>query len=282
MIICRTAKSFVQARQASGIPEAETGFVPTMGALHDGHLQLLARSRVECRQSVVSIFVNPTQFNDPSDFAKYPRTTETDIDMLQAAGCDILFLPDVEEVYQAGDHFPEHYDLGRLESLLEGAHRPGHYQGVCKVMHRLMRLVQPGSLFMGQKDYQQCMVVQKLMADHNLHARFVMVPTIREADGLAMSSRNRRLTPKQREIAPAIYREMSAIAANIDKGNYRELEKQAADKLLQAGFAHIDYVSIADARTLEPAEPGTETGNKVCLVAAFLGEVRLIDNLPIP
>ncbi len=182
------------------------GFVPTMGALHAGHISLITISKKETDITVCSIFVNPTQFNDPKDFQKYPITLEKDIALLEAAGVDILFLPGVSELYPTGTANLEHYDLGQLENLLEGKYRPGHFQGVCQVMYRLLHLVRPDHLFMGQKDYQQCMVVQRLLTLLGLPIQLHRCPIIREADGLAMSSRNQRLSPAQRANATAIYR----------------------------------------------------------------------------
>jgi len=176
-----------------------TGFVPTMGALHEGHIQLIKACRSMVDQTVCSIFVNPVQFNNPEDFEKYPVSIEKDIQMLHEAGTDVLFLPSVEEIYPQGKTGLETYDLGPLETLLEGRYRPGHFQGVAQVMSRLLKLVQPDHLFMGQKDFQQCLVVQRLIEIMHLPVQLHTVPTVREADGLAQSSRNRRLTAEQRK-----------------------------------------------------------------------------------
>src|ERR1700691_4943551 len=166
------------------------GFVPTMGALHEGHISLITISKKETDITVCSIFVNPTQFNDPRDFQKYPITLEKDIALLEQAGTDVLFLPEVEEIYPKGTSGLEHYDLGRIETLLEGQYRPGHFQGVCQVMRRLLDVVRPDDLFMGQKDYQQCMVLQRLLELRGMPTRLHRCPILREPDGLAMSSRN--------------------------------------------------------------------------------------------
>ncbi|HEX3767236.1 MAG TPA: pantoate--beta-alanine ligase, partial [Puia sp.] len=170
-----------------------TGFVPTMGALHEGHMQLITACRSMVGQTICSIFVNPVQFNDPRDFEKYPVSIEKDLQMLYHEGTDVVFLPSVQEIYPAGQTGLETYDLGPLETLLEGRYRPGHFQGVSQVMSRLLKVVQPDHLFMGQKDYQQCLVVQRLIEIMHLPVQFHSVPTVREADGLAQSSRNRRL-----------------------------------------------------------------------------------------
>ncbi len=257
----------------------KSGFVPTMGALHEGHISLIRQSRSLSSITVVSIFVNPSQFNDPSDFAKYPVTLEQDIRMLEEAGCDILFLPDLREIYPNGWQHLEQYDLGSLETLLEGYYRPGHFQGVCQVVYRLLDLVKPSAIFMGQKDFQQCMVVKKLIEQENLPVQLHTCPTLREPDGLAMSSRNMRLTNTERKMATAIYREMVSIKTDLAYYPVRALEKRAIENLLQAGFARVDYVSIAMPYTLAPLEVWNSGADAVVLVAAFLGDVRLIDNL---
>jgi pantoate--beta-alanine ligase len=253
------------------------GFVPTMGALHEGHISLIAISKTMADLTVGSIFVNPTQFNDPGDFQKYPVTLEKDIPMLERAGMDILFLPGVTEMYPNGTKGLETYDLGSLETLLEGKYRPGHFQGVCQVMQRLLDRVRPDHLFMGMKDYQQCMVVQRLIGIMGLPIRLHRCPIIREADGLAMSSRNLRLTPAQRGNAAAIYRALISIRDGFSAQPDSVLIDNAVHILEAAGF-RVDYVSIADTQTLEPV-PGPSPAGAVALIAAFLGEVRLIDNM---
>lgn len=255
------------------------GFVPTMGALHEGHISLIRQSGKHSSITVASIFVNPSQFNDQADFAKYPVTLDKDIKMLEESGCDVLFLPDQGEIYPDGWQQSENYDLGSLETLLEGYYRPGHFQGVCQVVHRLLNMVKPAAIFMGQKDFQQCMVVKRLIELKNLPVQLYTCPTLREDDGLAMSSRNMRLNSDQRKMATAIYREMSGIKNDFARFPFRDLEKRANENLLKAGFSKVDYVSIAIQSTLEPLETGNNDTLAVVLVAAFLGEVRLIDNL---
>src|ERR1700682_6489243 len=177
--------------------DKKTGFVPTMGALHVGHMHLIETCRSMVDLSICSIFVNPAQFNDPKDFEKYPVNIEKDIQMLCRAGTDVVFLPSVEEIYPQGETGLETYDLGLLETILEGRYRPGHFQGVCQVMSRLLNIMKPEHLFMGQKDFQQCLVVQRLIEILHISVQFHTVPTVREADGLAQSSRNQRLTADQ-------------------------------------------------------------------------------------
>lgn len=253
------------------------GFVPTMGALHAGHISLIDISNKSTEITVCSIFVNPTQFNDPRDFQKYPITIENDILLLEQAGADVLYLPEVPDIYPDGTKSLEKYDLGRLESLLEGAFRPGHFQGVCQVMRRLLEAVRPDQLFMGRKDYQQCMVVHRLLEIMGLPTRLVPCPIVREKDGLAMSSRNMRLSPEQRQTATTIYRTLTGLKEGWHEGKSpRELISTATSLLEERGF-RVDYVSIADPLTLEPVS-GHEAP-AVALVAAFLGGIRLIDNM---
>jgi pantoate--beta-alanine ligase len=255
-----------------------TGFVPTMGALHEGHVQLIKACKSVVDLTVCSIFVNPAQFNDPKDFEKYPVSTEKDIQMLYHTGTDLLFLPSVDEIYPQGQAGLETYDLGPLESLLEGRYRPGHFQGVSQVMSRLLKLVNPDHLFMGQKDFQQCLVVQRLIEILHLPVQFHTVPTVREADGLAQSSRNRRLTAEQRENAVAISQALFDIRGKLASGDATGLLRQAQEKLDAAHFK-TDYISIARAIDLQPIVNWNGKEKAVALIAAFQGDVRLIDNI---
>jgi pantoate--beta-alanine ligase len=261
------------------------GFVPTMGALHDGHISLIEASKKIDKITISGIFVNPTQFNDPKDFKKYPVALEKDIDVLEKAGCDVLFLPTVEEMYPDGLTPTMHYDLGFLETVLEGKYRPGHFQGVCMVVHRLLEIVNPDHLYLGQKDYQQCMILARLveLIGLNNKTEIIICPTLREADGLAMSSRNMRLNEVERKNAVTIYQCLNMIKENTKKNTPAELIKQAQLMLGKAGFK-VDYVEIADAGNLSPVNDpiaigGDEKQKLVALVAATMNEVRLIDNM---
>jgi pantoate--beta-alanine ligase len=256
-----------------------TGFVPTMGALHAGHMELIKSSRSVADLTICSIFVNPAQFNDPKDFEKYPVSPEKDIEMLERAGTDVLFLPDVEEIYPPGNGNLETYNLGGLEFLLEGRHRPGHFQGVCQVMSRLLKLVGPDHLFMGQKDYQQCLIVQRLIGILQMPVRFHTVPTVRETDGLAQSSRNQRLTNEQRKNAVAISQALQFIRSGLVPGVDTGALLEAAMGRLDAADFKTDYITIVRANDLLPIENWDGTEKVVALIAAFQGEVRLIDNL---
>ena len=260
--------------------ENTVGFVPTMGALHTGHISLIETSKRANPVIISSIFVNPTQFNDPKDFEKYPVTLEKDIAMLEAANCDILFLPSVKEMYPDGLKQTDHYKLGNLETVLDGKFRPGHFQGVCMVVQRLLEIVKPDNLYLGQKDYQQCMVIKKLIELMGLGNKIKVniCPTLREADGLAMSSRNMRLNNDERKTAATIFRSLSWIKDNIEQGNLTALKSQAVKMLEEAGF-RVDYVEIANATNLSLVNNWDGKQKLVTLVAAFINEVRLIDNM---
>src|SRR5579863_5946674 len=255
-----------------------TGFVPTMGALHEGHMQLIKACRSMVDLTICSIFVNPAQFNDPKDFEKYPVSIETDIHMLHHAGTDVLFLPSVSDIYPGGQTGLETYDLGPLETLLEGRYRPGHFQGVSQVMSRLLKLVQPDHLFMGQKDFQQCLVVQRLIEIMDFPVHFHTVSTVREADGLAQSSRNRRLTPEQRKNAVTISQVLIDIRGKLSSGDAGDLLQNAHEKLDAAHFK-TDYITIARASDLQPITHWNGEEKAVALIAAYQGDVRLIDNM---
>ncbi len=264
---------FLRNRKLKGL---SIGFVPTMGALHEGHLNLIRICSERSDVTVCSIFVNPTQFNNKDDFQKYPDRRESDIKLLANSGASILFLPSVDAIYPSGVNHLEQYDLGKLETLLEGKYRPGHFQGVCQVMARLLKAVQPDRLYMGQKDYQQCMVVKRLIEIIDLDTELIACPTVRESDGLAMSSRNFRLSPEQRIKASTIYKTLIYIKDSLGSVGIEELRKNAQQQLEEKGFK-VDYVAIADANSLE----SSETKPLVALIAAFLGEIRLIDNMTI-
>jgi pantoate--beta-alanine ligase len=276
MVICRTVKSLGEYL-ISKAPDTLTGFIPTMGALHEGHLSLIREAAGRGCFTVCSIFVNPTQFNDPADYAKYPQTPDKDVLLLESSGVDVLFLPSVAEVYPEGLLPVKKYDLGYLETILEGKYRPGHFQGVCQVVERLLRIVRPDELFMGQKDYQQCMVLRKLVELEQLRVTMVIGPTRREPDGLAMSSRNLRLDEAQRKSAAELFQVLQWIKSGFKPGPLEPLKREATARLQAKGF-RVDYVEIADARDLTLL--GTWDGIRpaVALVAAYSGEVRLIDN----
>lgn len=254
------------------------GFVPTMGALHEGHLQLIQTSRSENSTSVASIFVNPAQFNDPADFKKYPITIENDIRLLEEQGCNVLFLPSVEEIYPSGLEQPEYYELGVLDEILEGSFRPGHFQGVCRVVNRLLLITQPDRLYLGQKDYQQCMVIAKLVTLTGSGAEVRICPTLREKDGLAMSSRNMRLQAAERGKATLIYQMLEMSRAEIQAGSLVPLRDKILSTMRSNGF-RPDYFEFAKASDLTILESWNGKDPVVALTATFLNDVRLIDNM---
>jgi pantoate--beta-alanine ligase len=254
------------------------GFVPTMGALHTGHAALVQQSIREVDCTVCSIFVNPAQFNDPGDLAHYPRMPERDVQLLVKTGCDILFLPDPEEIYPPGQDLGKVYELGFLDQTMEGAHRPGHFQGVARVMERLLDIVEPHRLYMGEKDFQQCAVVQCLLQQLNSPAVLVRCPTVREADGLALSSRNLLLSEQERRIAPGLYQALCQARSNYPSDAPQEIEQEALRQLTAAGF-HPEYFQIVDGDTLRPVSDRRQPRLAVACTAARLGRVRLIDNL---
>lgn len=256
------------------------GFVPTMGALHAGHISLIEASKKENELTVASIFINPTQFNDPKDFEKYPSTLERDLDLLEESGCDVLYLPSVSEVYPNGIKATKHYELGYLESILEGKFRPGHFQGVCMVVNRLLDIVIPNQLYLGQKDYQQCRVIARLIELMRPPApiQIRICPTFRENDGLAMSSRNMRLNELDRKTATIIYQSLVTIREHLQPGNVEHLKEEAKQKLTKAGLKP-DYVELARADDLTLIENWDGQTKLVALIAAFLHDVRLIDNM---
>lgn len=254
------------------------GFAPTMGALHEGHLSLVLAAKKEGDVAVASIFVNPTQFNDPKDLEKYPRMPEKDIPLLLGAGCDALFIPPVEEVYPPGLELTVQLDFRQLDEVMEGVFRPGHFKGMATVVKRLLDIVHPHRLYMGQKDFQQLTIVRDMIRQLGLPVQLVMCPTTREPDGLAMSSRNLRLSPEMRLAAPAIYRALSEAKEQIQYEPAAVVQTRALRQLEAAGLKP-EYFDIVDGISLLPVEHYHESNFIVACVAAWAGEVRLIDNL---
>lgn len=254
------------------------GLVPTMGALHAGHLSLVEYARPLVDVVVASIFVNPTQFNDPDDLAKYPRPVERDIQMLQHAKCDLLFMPEVEEMYPTGE--PSwHLDLGELDKILEAKHRPGHFQGVTQIVHKLFEAVMPDIACFGQKDFQQCMVIQRMVKSLNMPVRLAICPTVREHDGLAMSSRNTRLSDRGRKQALALVEALRAAKADSKHLPLADIVQAATERLSASEGVRLEYFEVRDASTLEEIEEVKTGQNAVALVAAWIDGVRLIDNM---
>lgn len=258
------------------------GFVPTMGALHRGHISLINAAKENSDLVVCSIFVNPTQFNDPKDFEKYPVTIDQDVQLLTEAGCDVLFLPSVQEMYPDGLTAKMHYDFGTLETVLEGAARPGHFQGVGQVVHQLLNLVQPDKLFMGQKDLQQCLIINRLLKIIDSRVELVVCPTQRENDGLAMSSRNLRLNATERVNALHLYQGLSYIKHQYTRTPFRELKEKAVNDLTASGF-EVDYVELIsileDGSVIFPENAATTPLYAVVAAKEVSSGVRLIDNI---
>ena len=252
------------------------GFVPTMGALHQGHLDLIRRSADNNDIAGCSIFVNPIQFNNPEDLTKYPRTLENDLRLLEETGCDLVFVPSVKEMYPGP--VVEKYDFGELESVMEGEHRPGHFNGVAIVVKKLFDIFQPDRAYFGEKDFQQLRIIQSLVKMKKIPVEIVPCPTVRETDGLAMSSRNRRLTVEERTVAPEIYQTLLQARELAKKIPVSEVKKISEARLERKGFK-VDYFQIADIESLQPIETLEETTGVIACVAAFLGNVRLIDNM---
>jgi pantoate--beta-alanine ligase len=258
-------------------PGFSTGFVPTMGALHTGHLSLVNFCKTQNELTTVSIFVNPTQFNDKKDLENYPCMPDKDLEMLERAGCDVVFLPPVKEVYPEPD--TRIFDFGQLDKVMEGTHRPGHFNGVAQVVTRLFDMVQPDKAYFGLKDYQQLAVIKKIVRDFNIPVEIISCPIVREPDGLAMSSRNSLLSPEERKKAVRISRTLS-IARDMAPQHTPEEIKAFVVKTINADpDLQTEYFEIADDITLQPVSSWQDEGGKIGCVAVKVGKVRLIDNV---
>lgn len=255
-------------------------FVPTMGCLHEGHLSLVNKARSLADHVVVSIFVNPLQFGEVDDFLNYPSTLEDDICILESLCVDVVFNPESKYFYPEGENAVQKIELGEITSILEGAHRPGHFAGVATVVKRLFDIIEPNTAIFGEKDFQQLMVIKQLVRVFSLDIEIIGMTTLRESDGLAMSSRNLRLSTTEREIAPEIFRQLELIKRALEAGesNFTHLEERACKNLESVGFIP-EYFSITESETLLPVKK--LAGSMVILAAAKLGEIRLIDNLKI-
>lgn len=253
------------------------GLVPTMGALHAGHKSLVDRARKENDIVVVSVFVNPTQFNNKQDLATYPRTEERDCALLEAAGCDVVFMPAVEEVYPEPDN--RQFDLGAVAEVMEGAHRPGHFNGVAQIVSKLFGFVEPDRAYFGEKDFQQIAVIRKMVQLEGFKLQIVACPIKREDDGLALSSRNVRLTAEQRKLAPNIYRVLKESCNFAKSHTVAETEKFVVDSLNALPQMEVEYYSIVDALTMQPVSDWADADSITGCITVYCGEVRLIDNI---
>ncbi len=253
------------------------GLVPTMGALHAGHKSLVDRARKENDIVVVSVFVNPTQFNNKQDLATYPRTEERDCALLEAAGCDVVFMPAVEEVYPEPDN--RQFDLGAVAEVMEGAHRPGHFNGVAQIVSKLFGFVEPDRAYFGEKDFQQIAVIRKMVQLEGFKLQIVACPIKREDDGLALSSRNVRLAAEQRQLAPNIYRVLKESCNFAKSHTVAETEKFVVDSLNALPQMEVEYYSIVDALTMQPVSDWADADSITGCITVYCGEVRLIDNI---
>lgn len=256
------------------------GFVPTMGALHEGHLSLIRAAREANDIVVVSIFVNPTQFNDPEDYRNYPRTREADKLRLEEAGVDLAFMPDEAEMYPEGKQNLADFDPGYLGQVLEGEKRPGHFEGMATIVKKLLETVKPDYAYFGQKDYQQLLIVRELVSTYQLPVSIVSEPIVRESDGLALSSRNVLLTPEERELAPVIYQTLKYCRDQVER-DFRpeELSQEGMDALNRYEAFTLEYFTIRNAFTLAPVTSAERPKAAIILVALGIGKVRLIDNM---
>ncbi len=257
------------------------GFVPTMGALHAGHLSLVKRAISENDLVVVSIFVNPTQFNNATDLKKYPRTLEADFDLLKnVEGEIIVYAPEISDLYE-NSVSAKKYDFGGLENEMEGKHRKGHFDGVGTILNKLFRLIKPDSAYFGEKDFQQLQIVKKLVSIENLPVKIVGCPILREANGLAMSSRNKRLTPTQIGEAASIYNTLKEVSEKFDSTSIAELNELVSERFLTNPHMKLEYFEIANQASLKTAKNKNSATKYRAFIAAFIGEVRLIDNMPL-
>ena len=278
MIVAKTLEEFIQARETLECKES-IGFVPTMGALHDGHISLVEHSVTRCRHTIVSIFVNPTQFNNPHDLATYPRTLEADCALLQANGVDIAFAPRVEDIYPVPDK--RVFDLGGLDSYGEGPRRPGHFNGVAQVVTRLFDIVKPQYAFFGEKDFQQVAIIKHFVKDLGYPLEIVQCPILREEDGLAKSSRNTLLTPAQRKAAPHIYKCLQKAVEYAATMSPVQVIEAVTKDIDSNPELETEYIELVDADLLKPVSSWNDAEKIQLWCAVYARPVRLIDNIKI-
>ena len=270
----KTLIDYVERQREMG---KKIGFAPTMGALHEGHLSLYKAAKKENDEVISSIFVNPTQFNNPDDFQKYPKTLEKDLELLEKAGVDAVYVPNVEEMYPDGLNSKK-YDFDGLENEMEGKYRPGHFDGVGTIVEELFRQVQPHNAYFGEKDYQQLAIIKKMVEKTKLPVKIHGVPTLREEDGLAMSSRNVRLTETQRKEATIIYETLTKVKEWFKVISLEEIKQKVTDIFRNSNF-ELEYFVIADEKTLKETDYFYKDKNYRAFIVAYAGDVRLIDNM---
>jgi pantoate--beta-alanine ligase len=281
MIIHKTVAEVQSTMYEFSKEMLKTGFVPTMGALHEGHMSLVRRAKSENDRVIVSIFVNPTQFNNPVDLQNYPRMPDKDFEMLQREGPDVIFFPSESEIYPNGVEVKASFDFGQLEKVMEGKFRPGHFKGVAQVVSRLFEITDPDNAYFGEKDYQQLVIIRQLAEQKKYRVKITGCPTMREPDGLAMSSRNLLLTPEMRKEAAKISKALFHVRDNRNKKSLQELKSEAANIIEGNGLLKIEYLEVADAKTLQSLETWDNKNPLRCLTAVQAGNIRLIDNVEV-
>ena len=262
----------------SSLADSLIGFVPTMGALHNGHLELLRQAKKQCSVVVCSIFVNPTQFSNKEDFNSYPNTLSDDITKLEKINCDVLYVPDVSDLYTIDEKI-KHFNLNGLDNVMEGKFRKGHFDGVATIIEKFFNIIKPHKAYFGQKDLQQILVVKSLTKQLNLPIEIVSVPTIREENGLAMSSRNKLLSPKQIETASMLYKSLKFCKTNKDKFSITNLKNCIKIQFSEQLEVDLEYLEFVDANNLHPITVFKENDNNAVCIGAYVGGVRLIDNI---
>lgn len=277
MITIYTIEDLQKAVSISKNEGKTVGFVPTMGALHAGHISLVDKCCEQNNICVVSIFVNPTQFNNPTDLEKYPRTIEQDTKALEEAGAHIVFVPSVEEIYPEPD--TRQFDFGQLDKVMEGKHRPGHFNGVAQVVSRLFDIVQPHRAYFGEKDFQQLAIIREMVRQYNIPVEIVPMPIMREESGLAMSSRNQRLTDVQKAEAANIYRILSESKSLYKQKTVEEVLQKVVKNINAISTLEVEYFEIVDGNTLQQITNWDDTDYPIGCITVFCGEVRLIDNI---
>lgn len=277
MITLYTINDLQNAVSISKNKRKTIGFVPTMGALHEGHISLVKKCREQNDVCIVSIFVNPTQFNNQTDLEKYPRTIDEDIKLLNYAGVDIVFVPSVQEIYPEPDN--RQFDFGQLDKVMEGKFRPGHFNGVAQVVSRLFDIVEPDKAYFGEKDFQQLAIVRQMVRQLNIPVEIVPMPIRREDSGLAMSSRNQRLTEDQKKDAVNIYRVLSESKTLYNNKTVEELRFWVIENINKIASLEVEYFEIVDGNTLQQISDWKDTQYAVGCITVFCGEVRLIDNI---
>lgn len=279
MKVLRTVKELAEFSRSLRAEGRTIGLVPTMGALHAGHLSLVRKARGENDAVVVSVFVNPTQFNNPDDLSTYPRTEDADAGLLEQEGVDVMFAPDVQEIYPEGGDEGYVFDLGRVAEVMEGAMRPGHFQGVAQIVSKLLRMATPHRAYFGEKDFQQIAVIRRMVATEGIDVDIVACPIVREADGLALSSRNVRLSSSQREVAPGIHKALADSVELSRTHSPQEVHDHVVERINALPYCEVEYFSIVDGQTLQPAGSWDDASHIVGCVTVYCGDVRLIDNI---